>query len=173
LCRFTEFVYALSAVPGSGDLGRTSTNTPRRVIEYVRGVEVARRYSVFRWLPTTREELSIVCVASNAAWNHAANLVTARVTHEGGELHGLPRRTIFPDGTIETYEYSPNRLVETVSRGQPSFPGSDTVGGGTRVVTEMTAAGALLTRTARDISADAITAWKCSPSMTTTSVRVA
>jgi hypothetical protein len=115
LCRFTEFVYTTSIVAGSGDLGRTSTNTPRRITEYVLGAEVARRYEVFRTTVLGDEQLSIVCVASNAAWNHGANLVTTRVRYAGGALHGMPRKTIFPDGTLETYEYSANRLVQTVA----------------------------------------------------------
>ena len=157
LCRFTEFVYALSAVPSSGDQGRTSTNTPRRVTEFLLGAEVARRYEVFRWNPSTREQLSIVCLASNAAWNHASNLVTTRVTHEHGELHGLLKKTIFFDGTIETYEYSANQLLQTVARGQPQFAGSDVVSDGARAITEITADGALLTRTNFDILSSAIT----------------
>jgi len=157
LCRFTESIYATSVVPGSGDLGRISTNTPRRVTEFLLGTEVARRYEVFRQVGQRDEHLSIVCLASNAAWNHSSNLVTTRVAHHGGEFHGTLLKTILPDGTIETYEYAANRLLQTLARGQPQFTGSDVVSDGARVVTELTPVGALLTRTNFDVVSSAIT----------------
>ncbi|HXG46915.1 MAG TPA: hypothetical protein VNO52_04765, partial [Methylomirabilota bacterium] len=157
LCRLTEFLYTPGVVAGSGDAGWVATNTPRRVTEHLLGAEIGRSYAVFASTAQGDEQRSIVCVASNAAWNHAGNLVTTRVLHAGGALAGRWRKTIFPEGTIETREFSPDERIQTVSRGQPWFAGSDTVIDGTRLVTEFTATGHLVTRTNLDIASGALT----------------
>lgn len=108
LCRVTENSYDASVVSGSGDDSAVRPHIPRRVIEYVAGTEVSRRYNVNYYLSETNELLiqEIRCQTAGAAWNASDNLVTYILHFAEGPYRGQPRLIVHPDRNAESYSYT-------------------------------------------------------------------
>ena len=100
-CRYTASSYDPGVVSGSGDDGSVESGTPRRVINYVQGVEVSRTYTVVK----SGERDEIQCVNPGAAWNAAGNLVTVTYYFTDAANLGKPSRIIRPDGTLQVFSY--------------------------------------------------------------------
>ncbi|MDR3574548.1 MAG: RHS repeat-associated core domain-containing protein [Anaerolineaceae bacterium] len=117
-----EITYTYSpgaaGVTGSGDNGTYNPTVPRRVIEFVEGTEVSRRYTVF---PAADVRLDIQCTVQEADWNDAGNLTTTNRYYTSGPNQYAIKSTIRPDGTMTVYEYVTNALYRTniTVTGQP------------------------------------------------------
>ena len=84
ISRVTEYNYA---PVGTGDDGSFGPDTPRTIVEKLKGFEVGRRYVVLR--PSERRD--VVCVLTNASWNSSSNLftITRRYTLANGEADSI------------------------------------------------------------------------------------
>jgi YD repeat-containing protein len=101
LCRLTSTTYTNSVVSGSGDEHTVGPFTPRRVIEYILGTEVSRRYAVVKW----GEHRDIRCPNPGAAWDDSGNMVTVSYTLTDSRYFGQPGKISHADGTIQLFRY--------------------------------------------------------------------
>jgi RHS repeat-associated protein len=168
LCRLTEYSYSSNTVTGSGDDSLVRSYTPRRVIEYVAGTEVSRRYNVQYFLSSTNELLiqEIRCQTAGAAWDATDNLVTYTLHFADGPYRGQPRLIVHPDRNADSYSYSVGTNGETktvtqsgrisfgefvfyLATGGHDYPEYSGVGFGRETETVTDSLGTLLARTNR------------------------
>jgi RHS repeat-associated protein len=146
LCRKIDYDY--SPIVDAADTGAFRPQLPRREVEYLLGLEIARRYFVYR----QGEKREIRCVLPNAAWNATGNLVTVTRHRTREPFKGQMDVAITPDGTCTRYEYITNAtmLTNIVWHGAPDASGTN-VGDGTKTVTVSGLAGQVYSRHVFDV----------------------
>ena len=146
LCRVTEWDYT-TLPAGSGDNGSLKPNTPRRVIESLKGVEVSRTYCAVSIESVARYR----CQTRGSAWNASDNLKTTTTYYTTGNFTNEVWKVKNPDGTMQFYTYSTNGTVKTtvVASGQPNGGETD-ITDGTRTMTVTSLTGQTLSTTIVD-----------------------
>jgi RHS repeat-associated protein len=112
LCRSTEYDYTLL-----GGTGEITTDSPRRVIEKIKGTEVARTY-FWHGDGETREYRATTNNVSSWSASGGPFQVTTNKSHTSGPFMGSAILTRHPDGTKQVYFYSltaSNAIVTTLS----------------------------------------------------------
>ena len=152
LCRFVEHDYSTNAVPGSGDDGTREIQRPRRTVEYLLGQEVSRSY--FIALPGEWREIR--CPGTGAPWDASTNLVTITKVFTNGFHKNTPRSILYPNGTIDIFEYHllNNEATNIVLHGHPDSSGTN-IDQGTRTVSIYNT-GKLVSRTTTDVASGII-----------------
>jgi RHS repeat-associated protein len=164
LCRVTENTYStLTDADGDGTAEKLTTT-----VETTLGTETGRSYTVDWSKPVilggesfTRRS-DIRCVASGAAWDAAANLITETLTYPAGSFKDRTRRILNPDGTatLTTYGLDANgQETVTIKTGAPNTAKDDIIDG-TRTITFTSAQGQTVGESVSDIASYlALSAW--------------
>jgi RHS repeat-associated protein len=134
-CRLIEHTYTTNVISGAGDTGYLETTTPRQTVEYLLGQEIGRTYFVA--LPGERRRIQ--CVATNAPWNNASNLVTVTKLFTNSFYFNTPKSVLRPDGTIEIFQYGAVAISANAYRtnlvltGHPDASGTNIDAGATNI----------------------------------------
>jgi RHS repeat-associated protein len=149
LCRTTEYDYTL--LGGSGET--ISTESPRRVIEKIRGTEVARTYFWFGDGETREYRATTNNVTS---WSASGGpfLITTNRFQSSGEFIGSTIFTRRPDGTKQVYFYSetPTNSIVTTLSGAEDPTNQTNILAGTMTITTHGRYGEMQTNRIVDIS---------------------
>lgn len=162
LARNIEYRYGTNAVPGAGDNGKRHPISPRCIIEYVQGHEVARTYKLY----FSFEKQERRCLNPGALWNDASNLVTVSKWYGSGSNSNRLMSIEQPDGTMEIRDYGfytetnavavmygTNIMYRTniVYNGVPNA-GKTAIVDGTKSISVWGRVGQMVSRTAIDIA---------------------
>lgn len=148
LCRKTEYDY--NALSSSGDDGSSFYYVPRTTVEYAKGSEVSRHYTII--LPGERRDIR--CQSPSVWWDASDNLVTITKYYTSGVNTNRVQSIERPDRTMTIVEYAQavnGSQTNTVYTGQPN--GSKTaITNGTKEVTILGPLSEMISRTVTDIA---------------------
>jgi RHS repeat-associated protein len=151
LCRAIEYGYGSNAVPGAAEAGDGGWNParPRKVVEYLLGREIGRRYRIE--LMAKKESHDIRCVTPGAAWTNADNLVTITRYYTNGPNTNLLWSIERPDGTMDIHQYATGASqTNVVLSGAPDGYKTNIVDG-VKTITVVGTVGQMISKTVIDI----------------------
>ena len=151
-CRVSRSCYAgdpvLSSLSFPSDVTFTNDQRPRLVAEEEAGSEVSRTYyAYFADCAVTKR-----CRSAGASYDDTNNLVTTTYYCTNGAGNGRVQRIERPDGTISTFDYSYDGVLEQLTTTEDAGAGDDAVTDGTRTVSVRNSADQIVSVETRDIA---------------------
>ena len=150
-CRVTRSHYAgdsiLSSLNFPSDITFTNDQRSRLVVEEAAGAEISRiYYAYFSDRAVTKR-----CHSAGAAYDDTNNIVTTTYYCTNGAGNGRVQRIERPDGTISTFDYSYDGVLEQLTITEDAGAGDDAVTNGTRTVSVRNSVDQIVSVETRDI----------------------